>query len=53
MIDLSNKYRPTSLDTFVGQSHIIAKDKALYKLIKQKDIPISFFMVNLELGKQP
>ncbi len=44
MIDLANKYRPTSLDSFVGQSHIISKDKALYKLIKQKDIPHLFFL---------
>ena len=42
-IDLSNKLRPTSLETFVGQSHIIGKDKALYKLIKKKDIPSSIF----------
>ena len=27
MIDLSNKLRPTSLETFVGQSHIISKNK--------------------------
>jgi putative ATPase len=51
MIDLSNKYRPTSLDTFVGQSHIIAKDKALYKLIKQKDIPHLFFYGKPGTGK--
>ena len=51
MIDLSNKYRPTSLDTFVGQSHIIGKDKALYKLIKQKDIPHLFFYGKPGTGK--
>ena len=52
MIDLANKYRPTSLDSFVGQSHIISKDKALYKLIKQKRYSSSFFfMENLELEK--
>jgi len=51
MIDLSNKYRPTSLDTFVGQSHIISKDKALYKLIKQKDIPHLFFYGKPGTGK--
>ncbi len=51
MIDLSNKYRPTSLDTFVGQSHIRAKDKALYKLIKQKDIPHLFFYGKPGTGK--
>lgn len=51
MIDLANKYRPTSLDSFVGQSHIISKDKALYKLIKQKDIPHLFFYGKPGTGK--
>ena len=51
MIDLSNKLRPTNLDNFVGQSHIISKDKALYKLIKQKDIPHLFFYGKPGTGK--
>ncbi|MFW0693548.1 replication-associated recombination protein A [Aliarcobacter butzleri] len=51
MIDLSNKLRPTSLETFVGQSHIISKNKALYKLIKQKDIPHLFFYGKPGTGK--
>src|SRR5574344_706810 len=51
MIDVANKYRPTSLDSFVGQSHIINKDKALYKLIKQKDIPHLFFYGKPGTGK--
>lgn len=51
MIDLANKYRPTSLDSFVGQSHIISKDKVLYKLIKQKDIPHLFFYGKPGTGK--
>lgn len=50
-MDLANKYRPTSLETFVGQSHIISKDKALYKLIKQKDIPHLFFYGKPGTGK--
>ena len=53
MIDLSNKLRPTNLDNFVGQSHIIAKDKALYKLIKKKTSRTYFFMENQELEKLP
>ena len=40
MTDLSNRYRPTNLENFVGQSHIIGKDKALYQLIKNKEINI-------------
>ena len=50
-MDLSNKLRPTSLDDFVGQSHIISQDKALYKLIKKKDIPHLFFYGKPGTGK--
>ena len=48
---VGNKLRPTSLDNFVGQSHIISKNKALYKLIKQKDIPHLFFYGKPGTGK--
>ncbi len=51
MQDLANKFRPTSLETFVGQSHIISKNKTLYKLIKQKDIPHLFFYGKPGTGK--
>ncbi len=51
MTDLANKLRPTNLDTFVGQSHIISKDKALYKLIKKKEIPHLFFYGKPGTGK--
>ena len=51
MTDLSNKYRPKSLETFIGQSHIIGKDKALYKLIKKRDIPHLFFYGKPGTGK--
>lgn len=50
-MDLANKLRPTNLDNFVGQSHIISKNKALYKLIKQKDIPHLFFYGKPGTGK--
>lgn len=36
---LTLKYRPTTLEQICGQKHIIDKDKALYKLIKNKEIP--------------
>lgn len=49
--DLANKLRPKSLETFIGQSHIISKDKALYKLIKKKDIPHLFFYGKPGTGK--
>jgi len=48
---LSLKYRPTTLEQFVGQSHIIAQDKSLYKLIKAKDIPHLFFYGTAGSGK--
>ena len=51
MTDLSNKYRPKSLETFIGQSHIIGKDKTLYKLIKKRDIPHLFFYGKPGTGK--
>ena len=51
MTDLSNKLRPTNLDNFVGQSHIISKDKALFKLIKKKEIPHLFFYGKPGTGK--
>jgi len=41
--DLANLLRPKTLEEFVGQKHIIGKDKPLYKLIKNKDIPHMFF----------
>jgi len=50
-MDLANKLRPTNLNNFVGQSHIISKNKALYKLIKQKDIPHLFFYGKPGTGK--
>ncbi len=51
MNKLANILRPTSLETFVGQSHIISKDKVLYKLIKKKDIPHMFFYGKPGSGK--
>lgn len=51
MIDLANQLRPTSLESFVGQSHIIGKDKALYKLLMKKEIPHLFFYGKPGTGK--
>ncbi|PIF03780.1 MAG: recombinase RarA [Arcobacter sp.] len=41
--NLANILRPTNLEEFIGQSHIIASNKALYKLIIKKEIPHLFF----------
>ena len=51
MTDLSNRLRPTTLNEFIGQKHIIAKDKALYKLILKKEIPHLFFYGKPGTGK--
>jgi len=51
MNDLANKLRPQNLDDFVGQTHIIGKNKALYKLIEKKEIPHLFFYGKPGTGK--
>ncbi len=48
---LANILRPKSLDTFIGQKDIIGKDKPLYKLIQNKDIPHLFFYGKPGTGK--
>ena len=49
--NLANLLRPKTLNEFIGQSHIIAQDKALYKLIEKKDIPHLFFYGKPGTGK--
>jgi putative ATPase len=51
MTDLSNQLRPQTLNEFVGQSHIIGKNQALYKLIEKKEIPHLFFYGKPGTGK--
>lgn len=51
MNDLSNYLRPKNLNEFIGQSHIISKDKPLYKLIIKKQIPHLFFYGKPGTGK--
>ncbi len=51
MNDLANKLRPQNLNDFVGQTHIIGKNKALYKLIEKKEIPHLFFYGKPGTGK--
>ena len=41
--NLANLLRPTILEEFIGQSHIISPNKALHKLIIKKEIPHLFF----------
>lgn len=51
MSNLATLLRPTTLDNFVGQSHIIGTNKALYKLIQKKEIPHLFFYGKPGTGK--
>ncbi|NQY19769.1 MAG: replication-associated recombination protein A [Campylobacteraceae bacterium] len=51
MTKLANILRPTNLNNFVGQSHIISPSKVLYKLIKKKEIPHLFFHGKPGTGK--
>ena len=51
MSNLATLLRPTSLENFVGQSHIIGPKKALYKLIQKKEIPHLFFYGKPGTGK--
>lgn len=48
---LSNLLRPKTLEDFLGQSHIISKEKPLYKLIQKDDIPHLFFYGKPGTGK--
>jgi putative ATPase len=51
MSNLATLLRPTSLENFVGQSHIIGSNKALHKLIQKKEIPHLFFYGKPGTGK--
>ena len=41
--NLANILRPSTLEEFIGQSHIISPNKALHQLILKKEIPHLFF----------
>jgi len=49
--NLTQVLRPKSLEEFIGQKHIVGKDKALYKLIKSDKIPHSCFWGKSGSGK--
>ncbi len=51
MVSLTNLLNAKTLDDFVGQSHIIGKNKSLYKLIEKKEIPHLFFYGKPGTGK--
>ncbi|MGB5919123.1 replication-associated recombination protein A [Arcobacter sp.] len=51
MTNLSSILRPNTLQDFVGQNHIISKNKVLYKLIIKGEIPHLFFYGKPGTGK--
>ena len=51
MTYLNNLLQIESLDDFIGQEHIIGKDKALYQLIYKKELPHLFFYGTPGTGK--
>ncbi|NLK66350.1 MAG: replication-associated recombination protein A [Campylobacteraceae bacterium] len=50
-MSLATDFRPKFLDEICGQKHIIGKDTALYKLIKNGSIPHSMFFGPAGSGK--
>ncbi len=51
MENLTSLLKAKTLNEFIGQKHLIGKDKALYKLIEKKDIPHLFFYGKPGTGK--
>lgn len=51
VIPLAERMRPTSLDTFVGQQHLVGKDSILRKIIESKLIPSMIFWGPPGVGK--
>ena len=49
---LASRLRPATLDEVVGQSHIIGKDKLLYRAIKADKIRSVIFMARRGLARQ-
>ena len=50
-IPLAERMRPTSLDAFVGQKHLVGKGEVLRKIIESKKIPSMIFWGPPGVGK--
>lgn len=48
---ISNRLRPTNLEEFVGQQHLVGKDRYLYRVIKSDRIPSMIFYGPPGVGK--
>lgn len=51
MDDYSKIFRPKKIEDIIGQSHLCSKDSAFYKLLKNRNIPHSFFFGPPGTGK--
>jgi len=51
MDDFSKLFRPKKIENVVGQTHLTSPDSAFYKLLKNKNIPHSFFFGPPGTGK--
>jgi len=51
MVNLTSLLKSKNLNEFIGQKHLLGKDKALYKLIEKQDIPHLFFYGKPGTGK--
>ena len=51
MVNLTSLLKAKNLNEFIGQKHLLGKDKALYKLIEKQDIPHLFFYGKPGTGK--
>jgi len=41
--DLARTFRPKNIEDVIGQKHLVSKDSAFYKLLKNRQMPHSFF----------
>lgn len=51
MDDFSKIFRPKKIEDVIGQSHLCSEDSAFYKLLKNRNIPHSFFFGPPGTGK--
>ncbi len=51
MNDFAKIFRPQKIEDIVGQKHLVHKNSAFYKLVKNKNIPHSFFFGPPGCGK--
>ena len=50
-IPLAEKLRPSSLDEYIGQKHLVGKNAILHKAIESGNIPSMIFGIRREWAK--